>query len=81
MLENTKKAVEAQKIVDDQKEKARLEEENKKLKAQLEKAKNVPDPVPELPRPKSDKKGRLSNSVCRVKAVYLAPTRSSFHKL
>jgi hypothetical protein len=36
--ENRKDAEAAQKIVDDQKEKTRLEEENKKLKAQLEKA-------------------------------------------
>ena len=78
MEENTRKAEAAQKIVDDQKEKARLEEENKKLKAQLEKAQNVPDPVPESPRPKSDKKGRLSNLVCRVKAVNFTPTCSSF---
>ena len=63
MEENTRKAEAAQKIVDDQKEKARLEEKNKKLKALLEKAKNVPDPVPESPSPKSDTKPRLSNSV------------------
>jgi gamma-glutamyl phosphate reductase len=67
--ENRKDAEAAQKIVDDQKGKARLEEENKKLKAQLEKAKNVPDPVPKSPRPKSATKHRVTNSVRRVKAV------------
>jgi hypothetical protein len=53
--EMRKEAEAAQKIVDDQKEKARLEEENKKLSAQLEKekSKKVPDPVAESPRKKS----------------------------
>ena len=50
--QNKKDAYAAQKIVDAQKEKAILEEENKKLKAQLEKAKSVPDPILKLPRPK-----------------------------
>jgi hypothetical protein len=78
MEENRQDAEAAQKIVNDQKEKARLEEENKKLKVLLEKAKNVPDPVPESSRPKSATKRRLSNSVRRVKAVYFC---ISFHKI
>ncbi len=72
MEENRKDAEAAQKIINDQKEKARLEEENKKLKALLEKANNVSDPVSEFPRPKSATKPRLSNSVRRIKAVYFA---------
>ncbi len=60
MDENRKDAEAVQKIVSDQNEKARLEEENKKLKALLEKANNVPDPVPESPRLKSATKPRLS---------------------
>ena len=70
--QNRKDAAAAQKIADDQKEKTRLEEENKKLRAQLEKAKSVPDPIPESPRPKAAKKMRLSNTVRRVTAVNLA---------
>ena len=69
---NRKEAEAAQKIVDDRKEKEQLEAENKRLKALLEKANNVSDPVPESPRPKSATKHRVSNSVCRVKAVYFA---------
>ena len=60
----------AQKIVDDRKEKEQLEAENKRLKALLEKANNVSDPVPESPRPNSATKPRVSNSVRRVKGVY-----------
>ncbi len=56
--EKRKEVVTAQKIVYDQKEKARLEEENKKLRAQLEKEKanKVPVLVAELPRQKSASK-------------------------
>ncbi len=68
--EKRKEVAAAQKIVDDQKEKARLEEENKKLRAQLEKEKAKKDPVPvaELPRQKSaSKKVRPSNTARRMR--------------
>ena len=52
-------------IVDDQKEKARLEEEVKNFEAQIEK----PESVPDSPRPPSASKRRVSNTICRVNAV------------
>ena len=60
-----KEADAAQMIVDDQKEKARLEEEVKKFEAQIEKSKSVPD----SPRPPSASKRRVSNTIRRVNAV------------
>ena len=60
-----KEADAAQMIVDDQKEKARLEEEVKNFEAQIEKSESVPD----SPRPPSASKRRVSNTIRRVNAV------------
>ena len=62
--EKMKEAGAAQMIVDDQKEKARLEEV-KKFEAQIEKSETVPD----SPRPPSASKRRVSNTIRRVNAV------------
>ena len=59
-----KEADAAQMIVDDQKEKARLEEV-KNFEAQIEKSVSVPD----SPRPPSASKRRVSNTIRRVNAV------------
>ena len=70
MEENRKEAEAAQKIVDDQKEKARLEEENKKLKAELQKSKITATVTDDSPRtPSVPQKKRLSNTVRRVVTV------------
>ena len=74
MEDRRKEAEAAQKIVDDQEEKARLEDEVKKLKVQLEKAqqaKPVEARSSDSLRPSSAKKGkgRLSNTSRRVSAV------------
>ena len=63
--EKMKEADAAQMIVDNQKEKARLEEEVKTFEGQIEKSKSVPD----SPRPPSASKRRVSNTISRVNAV------------